>query len=160
VIDQKLEVRLLNKNDKILDSLFKIDQDAFHENSLNIWALMTYIQYGRIFGLFADGCFKGFIIFMRSWDDSRLAYLKKIAVDEESRNKGYGSYLLSKSLGLIKKDGISSVVLTVDPNNSAGMHVYQEKFGFQPVEFRKNEYGPGRDRWYMRLDLENFVENK
>jgi [ribosomal protein S18]-alanine N-acetyltransferase len=121
---------------------------------------MTYIQYGRIFGLFVDGSLKGFIIFMRSWDDYGLAYLKKIAIDEGGRNKGYGSYLLSKSLGLIKKDGVSTVVLTVDPKNSAGVHVYQEKFGFRLVEYRKNEYGPGRDRWFMRLDLENWVENE
>jgi [ribosomal protein S18]-alanine N-acetyltransferase len=158
IADNKWEIRLLKKNDPSFDSLFRIDHEAFGENSISIWTLLTYIQYGKVFGLFVQDELKGFIIFMRAWDDPQLAYLKKVAIDKESCGKGYASYLISKTLSIIKKDGISNVVLTVAPNNLSAMHIYHEKLGFELEEYRENEYGPGRDRWFMRLRLMNWRE--
>jgi|GEM_PF-7003933 len=83
----------------------------------------------------------------------------EIAVEGESQGKGYGSYLLRQSLLCLKKDGLSIVALTVDPNNSRARYIYCDKFGFKFAEYRKNEYGPGRDRLFLRLDLENWDGN-
>ena len=79
-----------------------------------------------------------------------------IAVEGESQGKGYGSHLLSRSLLHLKKDGISTVTLTIDPSNSKTRHIYCEKFGFELVEYGENEYGQGRDRLFLKLDLENW----
>lgn len=82
----------------------------------------------------------------------------EIAVERESQGKGYGSYLLLQSLLHLKKDGISTVTLTVDPNNLRARHLYCEKFGFEFAEYRKDEYGQGRDRLFLKLDLENWKQ--
>lgn len=95
---------------------------------------------------------------MRAWDNPGLAYLVEMAVEGESQGKGYGYYLLLQSLHHLKKNGLSIVVLTVDPNNSRARHIYCDKFGFEFVEYRKNEYGQGRDRLFLRLELDNWTQ--
>lgn len=123
---------------------------------LSHWSLVPYIRYGQVFGLFDDNSLKGFAIFMRAWYDSGLAYLVEIAIEKESQGKGYGYYLLSQALLDLQNSGLSSVTLTVDPNNLRARHIYCNKFGFEVVECRKNEYGQNRDRLFLKLDLENW----
>jgi [ribosomal protein S18]-alanine N-acetyltransferase len=137
--------------------MLKIDYDAFNENLLSNWSLAPYIRFGQVFGLFACNSLKGFAIFMRAWDNPGLAYLVEIAVEGESQGKGYGCHLLLQSLHYLKKNGFSIIVLTVDPNNSRARHIYCDKFGFEFVEYQENEYGQGRNRLFLRLDLENWT---
>jgi [ribosomal protein S18]-alanine N-acetyltransferase len=118
---------------------------------------VPYIRYGHVFGLFSCNYLKGFVIFIKEWDDPKLAYLVEIAIEGECQGKGYGCYLLSESLLQLQKNGFSNVALTVDPGNLRARHIYCDKFGFEFVEFRKNEYGKGRDRLFLRLDLENWI---
>jgi len=139
--------------------MLKIDYEAFNENLLSNWSLVPYIRYGHVFGLFACNTLKGFAIFVRDWENPKLAYLVEIAIERESQGKGYGYYLLLQSLLHLKKNGLSNVVLTVDPNNSRARHIYCDKFGFEFVEYQKNEYGQGRDRMFLRLDLKNWFSN-
>lgn len=140
--------------------MLKIDYGAFKENLLCTWSLVPYIRYGHAFGLFDCNFLKGFAIFMRGWDTSGFAYLVEIAVEGESQGKGYGCYLLLKSLIHLKKNGLSTVGLTVDPKNSRARHIYCDKFGFELAEFRKNEYGQGHDRLFLKLDLKNWTPNQ
>jgi ribosomal-protein-alanine N-acetyltransferase len=95
---------------------------------------------------------------MRAWDNPGLAYLVEIAIEGESQGKGCGYYLLLQSLLHLKNDGLYTVVLTVDPNNSRARHIYCDKFGFEFVEYRENEYGKGRDRLFLKLDLEKWTQ--
>lgn len=139
--------------------MLEIDYDAFNENLLNYWSLVPYIRYGHVFGIFALNTLKGFAIFMKEWDNPKFAYLVELAIERESQGKGYGCYLLLQSLLYLKKNGLSIVGLTVDPNNSRAQHIYCDKFGFELVEYRKNEYGQGRDRLFLVLDLENWTPN-
>lgn len=159
VCDRKLIVRLIEKTETNIESIFNIENETFGKNSnnlsLNIWSLQTFIRYGKVFGIFTEDSMEGFIIYVRSWINPNFAYLAKIAIKCESQGKGYGSYLLNESLLNLKKDGISFIGLTVDPANSRNLHIYREKFGFEVVEYRNEEYGPGYDRLFMRLDMAN-----
>lgn len=137
--------------------MFKIDCDAFNENLLSNWSLVPFIRFGQAFGLFESNSLKGFAIFMRAWDNPGLAYMVEIAVEGESQGKGYGSYLLLQSLLHLKKNGLSIVTLTVDPSNLRARHIYCDKFGFEFVEYRKNEYGQGHDRLFLGLDLKKEI---
>lgn len=137
--------------------MLEIDYDAFDENLLSNWSLVPYLRYGHAFGLFACNSLKGFAIFMKEWDNPRFAYLLEIAVEKESQEKGYGCYLLLQSLIHLKKNGLSIVFLTVDPNNLRARHIYCDKFGFKCAEYRKNEYGQGRDRLFLQLNLDNWI---
>ncbi|WP_261789140.1 GNAT family N-acetyltransferase [Methanosarcina siciliae] len=116
------------------------------------------MRFGHVFGLIDRNSLKGFSIFIRAWDNPGLAYMVEIAVEGEYQGKGYGSYLLLWSLLHLKKNGISTVTLTVDPNNLRAQHIYCDKFGFEFVEYRKDEYGQGRDRLFLKLDLENWKQ--
>lgn len=142
-----------------MDAILKIDSDAFNGNLLNNWSLVPYIRYGLVFGLFVCNSLKGFTIFMKEWDNPQFAYLVEIAIEEKSQGRGYGYYLLLQSLLHLKKNGLSLVGLTVDPNNSRARHIYCNKLGFAFVEYRKDEYGQGRDRLYLKLDLESWTPN-
>jgi len=96
---------------------------------------------------------------MRDWDDPKHAYLVKIAMGNESQGKGYGYYLLMKSLQSLKEEKVTEIYLTVDPENETARHIYSDKLGFEIVDFRKNEYGQGHDRLVLRLDLNNWAPN-
>jgi [ribosomal protein S18]-alanine N-acetyltransferase len=137
--------------------MLKIDDEVFEENILCKWSLVPYLRYGRVFGLYNSNSLEGFSIFMKMWDNPEFVYLTEIAVAGESQGKGYGYYLLLKSLLHLKKEGLSIVGLTVNPNNSRARHIYCEKFGFKLAEFRKNEYGQGQDRLFLTLDLKNWT---
>lgn len=143
----------IEKNQQNIEAILDVDRDAFHDTLLNKWSVPFYIGHGKVFGLFHDGSLKGFTIFLRSWDDPQLAYLVEIAVRESYQGRGGGTYLLQESISFLKGEGISSIALTVDPRNARAMHIYQDKFGFRFVEFRKDEYGKGIDRYYLKLDL-------
>jgi ribosomal protein S18 acetylase RimI-like enzyme len=157
-----LVIRLIKKNETNIESILKIDSQTFDSPifSFNEWSLTTFIRYGKIFGLFNQNSLIGFILYMRSYDDPKFSYIAKLAVESGSQGKGYGSYLLKKTLLKLKRSGISFVGLTVDPNNSGNMHLYRDKFGFEVTAYHKNEYGVGYDRYFMTLNLENFDEKE
>jgi ribosomal-protein-alanine N-acetyltransferase len=156
---QELSVQLITKDDTYIETIIKIDYDAFNETFLTNCSLVPYIRYGYVLGLFFCNSLKGFIIFMKTWDNPKNAYLVEIAIKKECQEKGYGCYLLSESLLQLQKEGLSNIYLTVDPCKLKARHIYCDKFGFEFVEYRKNEYGQGRDRLFLRLDLENWISN-
>jgi len=150
---QNLKIKLLKQNKKNIGSILKIDQNACNEVSFNVWSSSPYLRFGKVFGLFFKNSLKGFAIYIKSWDDPQLAYLIEIAIQKEHQRNGFGSHLLSNSFLILKKEGITSIVLHVDPNNEPALHFYYDKFSFKFVEFRKNEFGEGRDRLFLKLDL-------
>ena len=151
-----LVVRLITNDDAEIGSLMEIDHEAYADNMMNVYTAKTFVQYGKGFGLFEEGRLKGFVIFIRSWDDPCLAYLKKMAIEKSGRGKGYGKLLLSASLDAIRREGIARVVLTVAPNNLPALHLYRDLFGFKVVEHRAKEYGEEQDRLFLQLDLDDL----
>jgi ribosomal-protein-alanine N-acetyltransferase len=149
-------VRPISNNSSEIESLIIVDNEAFKENMINIYTAKTFIQYGKVFGLFEGNRLFGFTIFMRSWSDPNLAYLKKMAIASNHRGKGYGKRLLSQSLQEIKNDHISRVVLTVNPNNPPALQLYQKIFHFKVLEKRIKEYGEGQDRLFLELNIDSF----
>ena len=141
--------------------MIEIERSSFGKNNLiNEWSLTPYLRYGCAFGLFIQDSMKGFVIFLRSWDNPGSAYLMQIAIEEKSQGKGNGYYLLLQSLLNLKKNGLSIVGLTVDPNNLRARHLYCNRFGFEVAEHRKDEYGQGYDRLFLQLDLKNWNPEK
>ena len=71
-------------------------------------------------------------------------FLHKIMVHPSLRGQGIGSDLMRAALELAK----STVLLTVDPANSAAVQLYRN-FGFQVRELVKGYYRPHEDRYVM-----------
>ncbi len=149
-------VRCVKKSRESVASILRVERDAFMETLQNRWSVPYHMRHGRVFGLFADEVLKGFTIFIRSWEDSGIAYLVEIAVQKDYQGNGGGTYLLLESLKGLIKEGITSVTLTVDPRNARALHIYMEKMGFQIAEYRQDEYGEGTDRYYLKLDLRGW----
>jgi ribosomal-protein-alanine N-acetyltransferase len=154
--DGALVVRPITNDDAEVGSLMEIDHEAYADNMMNVYTAKTFVQYGKGFGLFEKERLKGFVIFIRSWDDPCLAYLKKMAIEKSNRRRGYGKLLLSASLDAIRGEGIARVVLTVAPNNLPALHLYRDLFGFRVIEYRAEEYGEGQDRLFLQLDLDDL----
>jgi ribosomal-protein-alanine N-acetyltransferase len=155
---KRLTVQLIEKNDENIEALIRIDREAFKDPLFNNWVLPPFIRYGRAYGLIDNGSMIGFALFLRSWSELDVAYMEAIAIDREHQGRGYSRYLLSESLRRLKDDRISYVVLTVDPKNIRALHIYQDLFGFRLVEHRKDEYGKGKDRFLLKLDLDEWSD--
>jgi len=56
-------------------------------------------------------------------------YISVIVVHEKFRNRGVGTFLLSKSILIAKERGCNKIVLDVDTDNYAALSLYN-KFGF------------------------------
>ncbi len=63
----------------------------------------------------------------------RTAYLKMAVILPEYQNKGIGTYVLSKLLGMMKKNGYVSVLLFTNQDNGNAQKCYQ-KCGFKTTE--------------------------
>lgn len=155
--DQKRSVRVIKRNEQSINSILKIEYSAFNKNLLNKWSLTPYLRYGCVFGLFICESMKGFVIYIRLWDNPNSTYLVETAVEQDSQGNGNGCFLLLQSLQHLKESGFSDVYLTVDPENSRALHIYCDKFGFKLLEYRKNEYGQGYDRLFLQLNLDKWT---
>jgi len=67
-------------------------------------------------------------------------YLAAVAVNEDFRGKGIGTFILEKSKELARKKGCKRVVLDVDLENNGALRLY-ERFGF-------NIYNKKSIRWF------------
>ncbi len=155
---QQLIIRHVDVNDLNKEEIQNISHSAFGDKLLNIWSVTSYLRHGHVLGVFLNDSMKGFVILIKEWNDPSHVYIAEMAIEKESQGKGYGSCLLLSALSYLRTIDISLVSLTVDPNNSRALHVYRDKCGFEFVEYRRNEYGEGRDRLYMRLDLRKLKE--
>lgn len=136
----------------IIESIVKIDTDAFNQCILS-WQIEAFGRFGKVFGVFVDKSIVGDAQFLRDWEKSGTAYLAGMAVYTKFQNKGLGTLLLQQALADLKEDNVKTVYLHVDPNNARAIHLYLNKMHFTTEEFRKNEYGLGNDRIFMKLSL-------
>lgn len=79
--------------------------------------------------------------------------LANIAVAEEHRGRGHGSYLLTRMLEVARDRGIERIYLEVRVSNAAAAELYRS-FGFEEVGRRKKYYDrPIEDALLMSLEL-------
>ena len=142
---------------KLLERLVELEQEAFGCGGMNEWHLVPLIRHGRIFVSKNNDIVVGAVQYMRDWNKPELAYLVGISVAAEARGKGIGTKLLAESIQNLFEDKFAEVELTVAADNSAAVKVYKEKLGFEVTEFRQNEYGQGQDRLVMVLTRERFT---
>ncbi|WP_245684812.1 GNAT family N-acetyltransferase [Orenia metallireducens] len=137
----------------VINKLVKIESEAFGEGGLNQWGLVPMIYHGMVYVIWLDKEPIGLAEYMRDMKDIEKGYLYGLAISKSHQGKGFGSKLLDYSLRDLSKREIKKVELTVDPNNQNAVYIYQQKFGFNKVDYRENEYGVGEDRLIMELKL-------
>lgn len=134
-------------DDGLQDMILDIDEAAFGPGSLNEWSLPLFSRYGRIYLARYNGEPAGVAELMRDWRDAELVYLYGYAVDPRFRSEGIGTTLLRVILEALPRAGFKRLQLTVHPENKVAIHIYRDKFGMRTVDFIRNYYGTGEDRW-------------
>lgn len=75
-----------------------------------------------------------------------------IAIDKKFRGMGYGRKLLEESIKEMKANGISSILLYVNVNNTPAIKLY-EKMGFQTIKRTEGICGQKEKCYVMELKL-------
>jgi ribosomal-protein-alanine acetyltransferase len=142
---------------KDLKQIVKLEQEAFKKNAFSKDLLKNLIENNTLFLKLEIGKSKkkiiGFIIVIRDKEGS--ANMINFLIKPEFQNKGFGSYLLQKSLDEIKKlKGIKKIVLNVQISNLAAINLY-EKFKFKKnPDILENYYQSGENAYLMELEID------
>lgn len=118
----------------------------------DMWMIMSFIRYGKLYvlldaneELLSVAQYQGIL-------GKKEVFLYGFSTSLKERGKGYGKILLEESHDRLKELGIEKIYLTVDPQNSKAIKMY-EKAGYTIEELQKNEYGKGIDRYLMIKNL-------
>ncbi|CAA7601761.1 Gcn5-related N-acetyltransferase (GNAT) domain protein [Acididesulfobacillus acetoxydans] len=142
-------------NLELLKRMVDFSSNIFGESGTREWSLVPQIRHGNVFVLKEEGkkTISGVAILMRDWDDVDKAYLFEYAIAEELQGQGLGYHFLHSICENLKDQGFKRVSLTVDTENEPAIRLYRDKLGFRLVQYRRDEYGPGHDRYIMELEL-------
>jgi ribosomal protein S18 acetylase RimI-like enzyme len=84
--------------------------------------------------------------------DGSAAWMLRLQVRTDARQKGTGTRLLSTLLGVLASQGASECFLTVSPENHQALPLYRKE-GFVVVDRIPGYFGEGEDRLIMRRPL-------
>jgi len=150
-----LKIEELNSFDiKLIEEIKSLEiENLGSQAAINEWIIPVIIRYGKFFILrTSPGIIIGTCQILKKWDDKGCAFIHSFYISAGYRHKGYGRFFLKKILNTLKGSGIKSIELTVDPQNEIALSLYRN-LGFKKVLLKKDEYGPGRDRYLFRRIL-------
>ncbi|WP_027338661.1 GNAT family N-acetyltransferase [Halonatronum saccharophilum] len=149
-----IEIKRVLENDlELVEKLVQIEKEAFGDGGLNNWGLVPMIYHGRVYTILSRGYPIGIAEYMRDMEEPDKAYLYGLAIRSGFRGQGLSTCLLDYTLDDLKKLGIKKIELTVSPDNKGAIHLYEKKFSFKEVEYRKDEYGKREDRLIMEKKI-------
>lgn len=118
----------------------------------DMWMIMSFIRYGKLYALLDANEELLSVAQYQGILGKKEVFLYGFSTSLKERGKGYGKILLEESHDRLKELGIEKIYLTVDPQNSKAIKMY-EKAGYTIEELQKNEYGKGIDRYLMIKNL-------
>jgi len=95
----------------------------------------------------------GYCLAARVDQRPRCAWILAVVVTSSARGRGVGRALVNECLGSLRSAGATEVRLTVEPDNSAAIGLY-ETVGFTVKDTLREFYGAGEDRLLMTLAIE------
>lgn len=150
-----IEIKKVNSKD--LAQIVNLEKKVFKKNAFSKDLLKNLVQNNTIFLKLEKRKVRkeiiGFIIVIR--DKSERVNMINFLIKPKFQNKGYGSYLLQKTIDDIKKmKGIKKIVLNVQISNLAAINLY-EKFKFKKnPHILKNYYQSGENAYLMELEID------
>ena len=109
----------------------------------------------KAFGMYEGNTLVGWGCYRTQWKDENVKddvyEVSSIVVHTAYRRQGIGRLILNKIIEDIKSSqDYKEIYLTVYPENIAPLFLYL-KSGFIIYNYKKDVYGPGSDRIYLRL---------
>ncbi len=135
----KLTLRPIDKNNReaVLALSVREDQPFVAPNDVSLrQARKTNKEHpgvARPFGIYADDRLVGFCMFAvapEAEDPDDRYYLWRFMIDQNEQGKGYGQAALAEIIRYFKELGADRLVLSTEPENERGLHVYH-KAGFR-----------------------------
>ena len=141
-----------------LKKITALEEEVFIENAFRTDLIGKLIKNNLYFLKLEIGKIRknllGFIIVIKDRDDR--ANIINFLIKSKFQNRGYGSYLLQKTIEKVKRvKEIQKIVLNVQEQNSNAIKLYQ-KFNFKKnPKIMKNYYESGENAYLMELNIDS-----
>ncbi|MEO0107560.1 MAG: ribosomal protein S18-alanine N-acetyltransferase [candidate division WOR-3 bacterium] len=137
-----------------LDEVVRIENSVFSSP----WSRRSFVaelgkEYSRPLVARQEGRVVGYAVL---WLIDDKGHLANLAVDEEVRRRGIGSFLLEAVLAHAYAAGCGSIWLEVRASNTSAQSLYR-KYGFTLVGVRRNYYSDHEDALVMCKVLGGLV---
>ena len=135
-----------------LEQIAEIDRQAFGEDGVSVFNLSQFARSGAVFCLTFGPFVVAEAVVLRKHQDSG-AVVFGFAVEKSQRRQGHATALLEQVAQLTAETGISSLELTMNPENKAAYQLYIARGGFKKVAELALHPHKHEPRWLVRLDL-------
>ncbi|MDR3258299.1 MAG: GNAT family N-acetyltransferase [Fusobacteriaceae bacterium] len=128
-----------------MNEIVELENIIFDGGGVDRWLIKSLSHYGKIFVLEENNNIIAVAEFMAAFNKEE-AYLYGICTKPSKRGVGYAKKLLIESENILKENNIKKIFLTVSPDNAGAIKLY-ENLNYLNLNFLKNEYGLGEDRY-------------
>ena len=127
--------------EKDIDLCYELDS-----NTISLWSKKQWIDEFKkedikVFGLLLQNLVIGVCVFHVVLDEAQINFF---VVNQEYREKGFGSYLMVYLIKQCEKLNINKLFLEVSQTNTTADKFYS-RFDFSTVGIRRNYYKDGSD---------------
>lgn len=145
-------IEVTPKDKEWIEKIYKNEINSFGVmGGADMWLIKSFIRYGKLYILVKNEKLLSVAQFQKVFHEDGV-FLYGFSTVEKERNKGYAKELLKKVHIELKKESIKKIYLTVDPKNKIAIDLYS-KMGYKVLEFEKDEYGEGIDRYLMIKEI-------
>jgi [ribosomal protein S18]-alanine N-acetyltransferase len=150
--DEQPRIRTIETADE-LEPLSRLDNEVFRDIAYPAFVLRQLydLHHRDILVLEQFGRLIGYSLAVKSCDDG-VAWVLALGVEPAARSRGYGRQLAEESFKLLRKQGVTEIRLSVEPDNDIAIALYTS-MGFHGQEIHSNYLGRGHDRRLMTLSL-------
>ena len=134
-----ISIREINEED--IDLCYELDSNSISLWSRKQWANEFKKKGIKVIGLILSNLVIGICVFHVVLDEAQINFF---VIDEEYREKGFGSHLMSYLIKQCKRLNITKLFLEVSNTNETAERFYS-RFNFSTVGVRRNYYKDGSD---------------
>jgi ribosomal protein S18 acetylase RimI-like enzyme len=142
--------RLSRPDPELLDRLAGYDREVFGSLGLRSCDLAVVAEAGALYVAHVGDEIVGGCQLLRMLDEPGYLYTVGFYIRPEWQGKGLGGELLRALMEACLDSGAEGLTLTVAPGNAEALALYRSA-GFVDEAFVPGFYGPGEDRYILRL---------
>ena len=137
----------------LLDQLVELEEDVHQRGGLSVFAIHSFIRYGRVYAAVEYDEILGCVYFMRDFDNPGKAFLYGILVKPSESGKKLGESLLLSAFSDLNDSGIRMVEVTVHPSNHKAIKIYRDMLEFHIINLKDDEDPEDEDFLQLRKTL-------